>query len=66
MDDVRGAREDARGERERMLEMAVAILVPVGLSNRYQWMSKAPGEKPGVLDRDQWSQFGGTDCKTGA
>ena len=25
-------------------------LVPVGLSNRYQWMPKATGEKPGVLD----------------
>ncbi|KAG2556994.1 hypothetical protein PVAP13_8NG156703 [Panicum virgatum] len=25
-------------------------LVPVRLSNRYQWMPKAPGEKPGVLD----------------
>ena len=31
--------------------VSVAIsLVPVGLSNRYQWMPKAPGEKPGVLD----------------
>ena len=26
-----------------------ASVVPVGLSNRYQWMSKATSEKPGVL-----------------
>jgi len=25
-----------------------ASLVPVGLSNRYQWKPKAPVEKPGV------------------
>ena len=45
-----------RGEREGMggngliFLFAENALVPVGLSNRYQWMPKAPGEKPGVLD----------------
>ena len=60
-------------ERERGWEgtglfflFAKNTLVPVGLSNRYQWMPKAPGEKPGVLDRGQWSRFGGTGCKTDA
>ena len=41
------------------------LLVPVGLSNRYQWMSKAPGEKPGVLERGYWSRYAGTGWKTG-
>ena len=81
MDDVRGTGEDARNGRSGSSTgwkdqpvpkglpawiSVVASLVPIGLSNRYQWMSKAPGEKPGVLDRDQWSRFGGTGCKIGA
>jgi len=28
-------------------------------------MFKAPDEKPGVLDRGQWSRLAGTGCKTG-
>jgi len=67
VDDVRGTGEDARNGRSGPSTgwkdqpvpkglpawiSVVASLVPVGLSNRYQWMSKAPGEKPGVLDRD--------------
>jgi len=43
-----------------------ASLVPVGLSNRYQWKPKAPLEKPGVLRRGHWSRFAGTGWKTGA
>ena len=39
-------------------------LVPVGFSNRCQWMSKAPGEKPGVLERGHWSRYAGTGWKT--
>ena len=31
MEDVRGTGESARGERERMLGMVVAVLVPVGI-----------------------------------
>ena len=41
-------------------------LVPVGLSNQYQWIPKAPGENPGVLDWGQWSRFRGTGYKIGA
>ena len=44
--------------------MSVSV-VPVGISNRYQWMPKASGEKPDVLDRGQWSRLAGTGCKTG-
>ena len=40
-------------------------MVPVGLSNRYQWMSKVPGEKPSVLERGHWSRYAGTGWKTG-
>jgi len=43
-----------------------ASLVPVGLSNQYQWKPKAPVEKPGVLRRGHWSRFAGTGWKTGA
>jgi hypothetical protein len=43
-----------------------APLVPVGLSNRYQWKHKAPVEKPGVLRRGHWSRLAGTGWKTGA
>ena len=41
-------------------------LVPVGVSNRYQWKPKAPVEKPGVLSRGQWSRLRGTGWETGA
>ena len=41
-------------------------LVPVGLSNRYQWKPKAPVEKPGVLRRGYWSRLRGTGWETGA
>ena len=61
-----------RGERERGWEgtglfflFAKNTLVPVGLSNRCQWMSKASGEKPGVLERGHWSRYAGTGWKTG-
>ena len=47
--DARGTRGDGR-ERAYFFLFAKNALVPVGLSNRYQWMPKAPGEKPGVLD----------------
>jgi len=42
---------DARGWEGTSLFFLFAEndLVPVGLSNRYQWMPKAPGEKSGVL-----------------
>ena len=43
-----------------------ASLVPAGLSNRYQWKSKAPVEKPGVLRRGHWSRLRGTGWETGA
>ena len=43
-----------------------ASFVPVGLSNRYQWNTKAPVEKPSVLRRGHWSRFAGTDWKTSA
>ena len=42
-----------------------ASVVPVGLSNWYQWIPKAPGEKPGILGRGHWSRFAGTGWKTG-
>ena len=41
-----------------------ASLVPVDISNWYQWRTKAPGEKSGVLGRGHWSRLAGTDCKT--
>ena len=47
--DARGTRGDGR-EWACFLLFAKNDLVPVGLSNRYQWMPKASGEKPGVLD----------------
>ena len=43
-----------------------ASLVPAGISNRYQWKTKAPVEKPGVLSRGQWSRLRGTGWETGA
>ena len=41
--------KDAR-ETENDARNAMNSLVPVGKTNRYQWMPKAPGEKSGVLD----------------
>ena len=43
-----------------------ASLVPVGVSNRYQWKPKAPVEKPGVLRRGHWPRLRGTGWKTGS
>ena len=43
-----------------------ASLVPVGVSNRYQWKPKAPVEKPGVLRRGHWSRLRDTGWETGA
>ena len=43
-----------------------AFLVPAGISNRYQWKTKAPVEKPVVLSRGQWSRLRGTGWETGA
>ena len=48
------------------LRKVAAPLLPVGISNRYQWKPKAPVEKPGVLSRGQWSRLRGTDWETGA
>ena len=79
MDDVRGTGDDARngcsgpstGWKNQPVPKGlpawisvVASLVPIGLFNRYQWMSKAPGEKPGVLERGHWSRYAGTGWKT--
>ena len=47
--------------------VSVAVsLVPVGLSNRYQWKPKAPVDKPGVLRRGHWSRLRGIDWETGS
>ena len=60
-----------RGEREGMggnwliFLFAKNALVPVGLSNRNQWMPKSPGKKPSVLGRGHWFRFAGTGWKTG-
>ena len=35
--------------RTSLFFFAKNTLVPVGISNQYQWMPKAPGEKSGVL-----------------
>ena len=43
-----------------------ASLVPVGVSNRYQWKPKAPVEKSGVLRRGYWSWLRGTGWETGS
>ena len=43
-----------------------ASLVPVGVSNRYQWKPKAPVEKSGVLRRGHWSRLRGTGWETGS
>ena len=43
--DARGTRGDGR-ERAYFLLLAKNALVPVGLSNRYQWMPKAPVKNP--------------------
>ena len=71
MKDARETGNDAKN--------AMNSLVPVGKTNRYQrgcqlasawqtnryqWMSKAPGEKPGVLERGHWSRYAGTGWKT--
>ena len=47
------------------LEIA-APLVPVGISNRYQWKPKAPVEKLGVLRQGHWSRLRGTGWETGS
>ena len=60
--EIRTGEDTGTGEIQRERQL---LVVPVGLSNRYQWMLKAPGEKPGVLDRGQWSRLAGTGCKTG-
>jgi hypothetical protein len=39
-------------------------MVPVGVSNRYQWKPKPPVDKPGVLRRGYWSR--GTGWETGS
>ena len=44
------ARAPAAGCLLLFFLFAKNALVPVDVFNRYQWMSKAPGEKPGVLD----------------
>ena len=61
---MRGEREGWEGTGLFFL-FAKNDLVPVGLSNRYQWMSKVPGEKPSVLERGHWSRYAGTGWKTG-